>query len=115
MTCPVTGSQSASGGAEYRRRTRPTVEAATLRCGPGAAGPIDESGLSFRPPPAPPLVSARPGDTHLRGHVRRWAPGGDPLDQDQPPSRSQPSISVGHERPPRSEWMPSDSSTDPEV
>src|SRR5215207_4727579 len=81
-----------------------------------AAGPIDEPGLALVSPPAPPLVGARPRDPHLGRHVGRRAAGSDAPNHDQPPGRSQAGISVGHERPPRSVWMPSDSSTpDPEV
>src|SRR5688572_9501151 len=77
----------------------------------GHAGPVGQPRPALALPAAPPPPCRRPGYPHLRGHVRRWAPRRDALDQDQPPCRGQAGVSVRHERPPWPSGMPSDSST----
>ena len=56
--------------------------------------------LCRAPEPTPPPPRGRAGDPHLRRDVRDRTPRPDALDHDQPAGRSQPGVSVGHERPP---------------
>ena len=61
---------------------------------------VDQPRAALGLEPAPPPPRGRARDTHLRRDMRDRATSSDPPHHDQPAGRSQPGISVGHERPP---------------
>ena len=86
------------------------------RMGTGDARTVHQPRGTVLAEPAPPSPGRGTRDPHLRRDMRDRTPRSDALDHDQPASRSQPGISVRHERPPcdRAEELDSSNST-PEV
>src|SRR5699024_10529100 len=66
----------------------------------GDAGTILQTRRAVFPEPPPPPPRGRAGDAHLRRDMRDGTPRLDALNHDQPAGRSQPGVSVGHEKPP---------------
>src|SRR5690606_28540419 len=91
---------AAAGELPHDPHSRLRAYRGPVRVGVGDAGTVDQPGRTVLPESAPPAPRGRARDAHLCGHVRDRTPRLDALDHDQPAGRSQPGISVGHEKPP---------------